>query len=102
EEARERAIRHMMHRNGQMKPNGATNTITPVFETNEWYTPPEYIEAARQVMGNIDVDPASNPEANTTVKASVFYTKEQDGLKQEWPGNVWLNPPYGRNTPGEF
>lgn len=104
EEARERAIRHMMHQNGQMKPNGstATATITPVFETNEWYTPPEYIDAARQVLGQIDTDPASSELANQTVKAATYYTKDDDGLQKEWPGHVWLNPPYGRDLPGQF
>lgn len=62
----------------------------------EWYTPPVYIEAARQVMGSIDLDPASCFEANQIVKATSYYTREQNGLDQPWHSNVWLNPPYGR------
>jgi hypothetical protein len=62
----------------------------------EYYTPKEYIEAARQVMGSIDTDPASCELANRTVKAAKFYTKEDNGLSYPWLGNVWLNPPYGK------
>ena len=29
-------------------------------------------------------------------KCENYYTPEQDGLKQEWQGNCWMNPPYGR------
>lgn len=69
-----------------------------VTKSSEWYTPPKYIEAAREVMGGIDLDPASCATANQIVKATAYYTKEQNGLEQNWKGRVWLNPPYGRTV----
>lgn len=74
------------------------NTLTS--KSNEWFTPSKYVEAARLLMGTIDLDPASCEEANETVKATRYYTQEENGLLQEWPGTVWLNPPYGRDEAG--
>jgi phage N-6-adenine-methyltransferase len=68
----------------------------------EWYTPAEYIEAARAVLGTIDLDPASSEIAQTLVQAREFFTAERDGLAQQWHGNVWLNPPYSRDFIGRF
>ncbi len=67
-------------------------------QTSEWYTRPKYIEAARLVMGQIDLDPASCSAANEIVKATHYYTREQNGLLLPWHGRVWLNPPYGRSA----
>ena len=48
-------------------------------------------------MGSIDLDPASSPKAQETVKANNYYTQEDDGLEQEWSGNIWLNPPFAED-----
>jgi len=58
-------------------------------------TPDYVVDAARETLGHIDLDPASTEEANLLVKASRIFTKEDGGLKQSWVGNVFLNPPGG-------
>lgn len=69
-------------------------------KTAEHYTPPYIIDIARNTMGSIDLDPASCADAQETVRARCWITKEQDALRVGWPEvapfnqvNVWLNPP---------
>lgn len=61
---------------------------------HESYTPSKYLDSARSVMGGFDVDPASNEMAQENVRATTFYTADDNGLEKEWRGRVWLNPPY--------
>ena len=73
-----------------------TDTTEPM--NDEWYTPPEYVEAARTVLGHFDIDVASNDIAQQTIKASRYYTIEDSSLELDayWFGTVWMNPPYSR------
>ena len=66
-------------------------------KTVEHYTPPKVIDAARSVMGGIDLDPASCEAANRIVAAANYITEAQDGLRYSWPGRVFLNPPGGKS-----
>jgi hypothetical protein len=64
----------------------------------EWYTPAEILHAAREVLGPIDLDPASDAIGNETVRAAEFITAEDDGLTYSWstpwdPVTIWMNPP---------
>ena len=65
-------------------------------ETPEHYTPAEIINLVVAVLGGIDLDPCSNSHDNPNVPAATHYTKEDDGLAQEWHGMTYMNPPYGR------
>lgn len=60
----------------------------------ENYTPKAIINAVREVMGSIDLDPASCEKAQEIVQAEEYFTEDDDGLSQSWHGNLFLNPPY--------
>jgi hypothetical protein len=64
-------------------------------DSAEWYTPSLVVEAARTLMGGIDLDPASHEEANRTVKATRYFTEADNGLLRPWTGRVFVNPPGG-------
>lgn len=91
------AYRKAMAEKGQTDLRGASGT-----GENEWYTPAPLLDAARDVLGTIDLDPASSAKAQEIVKAAAFYSKEDSGLLKEWYGRVWLNPPYAQPLIAEF
>lgn len=59
----------------------------------EWLTPPDIIRAC----GEFDLDPCS-PINRPWPTAANHYTIEDDGLKMQWHGRVFCNPPYGNKT----
>jgi phage N-6-adenine-methyltransferase len=69
---------------------------------NEWCTPPKYIELARAVLGDIDLDPATNAQAQEIIRATRYFTKADNGLAHEWHGRTWLNPPYETKLIAKF
>lgn len=59
--------------------------------TVEWLTPPELVK----MLGEFDLDPCT-PIHPPFTHAKVNYTINDNGLKKEWFGRVYLNPPYGK------
>ena len=59
-----------------------------------WITPKYIIDA----LGPFDLDPCCPDGGMPWPTAARMITKSEDGLKQEWRGRVWLNPPYGREA----
>ena len=59
-----------------------------------WLTPPWIITR----LGPFDTDPCCPDGKMPWKTAGRMITKAEDGLKQEWTGRVWLNPPYGRDA----
>lgn len=64
--------------------------------TKHWNTPPKIIFAAKKLFGRIDLDPCSN-EFSLVNAGTKYVLPQNDGLKDDWFGNVFCNPPYGRN-----
>lgn len=65
----------------------------------EYYTDPRITQAAHEMMGHIDLDPASSARANKSVQAHRWFGPEENSLGRHWDGNVWLNHPFGRAEP---
>lgn len=61
-------------------------------KTDMWATPVEFFEYYNNIF-RFDLDVCASAE---NAKCETFYTEEDDGLAQEWEGNCWMNPPYGR------
>lgn len=62
------------------------------------YTPPDLMVKAIEVLGGIDLDPASDATGRSPVPATAIYTAADDALAQPWEGRVWLFPPQDGRT----
>jgi len=65
--------------------------------SDEWYTPIELIRS----LGQFDLDPCA-PMEPLWRTATRMVNKEEDGLKVEWAGRVWCNPPYSQPLLTQF
>lgn len=72
---------------GQRLNRGLFSSLTP-----EWPTP-AVVFAALDGVYHFDLDACATPE---NAKCQRFFTPDQDALRQEWTGSVFLNSPYGR------
>ena len=62
-------------------------------ETDLWATPQDFFDSLNDEF-NFTLDPCATPQ---NAKCRNFFTKDTDGLKQDWTGEtVFCNPPYGR------
>jgi DNA polymerase-1 len=76
-----------------------SSRLAPLLSSasEEWYTPPEILQAVQACLGPIELDPCSNSPTAPNVPAARHYTTVDDGLAREWSAaTVFLNPPYGR------
>ena len=60
--------------------------------TDLWATPQAFFDELNKEFG-FELDVCALPE---NAKCEKYYTPEIDGLKQQWRGICWMNPPYGR------
>ena len=61
-------------------------------KTDMWATPQDFFDKYNNIY-QFETDVCASPE---NAKCAKYYTKEQNGLAQEWTGKCWMNPPYGR------
>ena len=73
-----------------------TETKKNTHKSVEWYTPSWVFD---ELAIAFDVDPCSPHDMESAVPAETKYTVFDDGLSKKWIGTVWLNPPYGKETP---
>ncbi|MEX3655273.1 phage N-6-adenine-methyltransferase [Mycolicibacterium fortuitum] len=71
---------------------GTVNRGLFTSTTDEWPTP---IDLFRELNAEFSftLDPCASAD---NAKCDVYYTIQDDGLRQPWHGTVFMNPPYGR------
>lgn len=63
--------------------------------TDKWETPQHFFDKLDEEF-HFTLDPCADEQNH---KCEKYFTKEQDGLLQDWTGErVFCNPPYGRQV----
>ena len=82
---------------------GRTPTEKP-RDADSWFTPPEYLDSIRTIMGDIDLDPFTSETANETVRAGRIFTTQNSAFENDWKvcekARVFMNPPYSTGLCG--
>ena len=73
-----------------------TNRREGYRENNNYYTPQWVFQA---LNARFDLDVCAPTGGVSWIPADAHYDIEIDGLKQDWFGFVWCNPPYSNPTP---
>lgn len=69
------------------------NEVIFSSKSAEWETPQWLFDKYNDIY-HFDLDVCAS---DTNHKCINYFTKEQDGLMQNWAGHTcWMNPPYGR------
>lgn len=71
----------------------------PKASFQDYFTPAAIVDAAREAMGDIDLDAASHWAANKIHRIPNYFDTTRSAFENPWFGRVWLNPPYGENEP---
>lgn len=77
------------------------NTRDTLFSSdkNYWETPQEFFDRLNEKY-HFTLDAAASDDNH---KVDKYFTAEDDGLKQNWGGEiVFCNPPYGNKETGEW
>lgn len=75
-------------------PKSKTLETLTSHKNDEHGTPHFLAYTARELLGEIDLDPMSNATAQKVIRATKHYTKKEDGLTKPWIGKIWLNPAF--------
>lgn len=71
------------------------NAVLFSSKTDNWETPPEVFKDLDNEF-KFTLDPCASKENH---KCDKYFTKEENGLLQDWGGQrVYCNPPYGRTV----
>jgi len=80
-----------MSKNGWL--GGENQDVGGMQRQTRWLTPKHLVEP----LGTFDLDPCGAPGYELASR-TLLLENGDDGLRDEWEGRVWLNPPYGKEA----